>query len=107
MLTSITDRDLPGGGDPKSPDNWFYWPRNLGAPTADYVIDARPDGTVNTLSRQFANGSVTLYAQEGYAEVRLFTAQNALPSAADNITWETAAVALALQAALTEADEVF
>lgn len=82
----------PGDGTNSDPDNWFYWPLILGAPTSDYIISSTgaavplssnvtgyknwqgvpipsTDNPINSMYRNFENGVITVYPVSGYVEV--------------------------------------
>jgi Ca2+-binding RTX toxin-like protein len=72
IMVGTAPGDNPGGGDPNSADNWWYWPRQLGEATADYVIDSvASNGIISRMHRDFANGRLEIFPDEGYVKVTL------------------------------------
>ena len=70
---------MPGDADPNHPDNWWYWPAQLGKPTAEYVVDSTgPQGQILTMHRDFANGTLIVHPTDGWVEVKLNKATNVL-----------------------------
>lgn len=64
---------FPGEGDPDSPDNWFTWPEQLGAATADYVVDSvDASGEIALLHRDFERGRLWVHPHDGWVEIELF-----------------------------------
>lgn len=72
ILVGTAPGDNPGGGDPTSPDNWWYWPQQLGEPTADYVIDSvASNGLIARMHRDFEHGRLEVFPDEGYVKITL------------------------------------
>ncbi|MFO0898548.1 MAG: calcium-binding protein [Pirellulales bacterium] len=72
ILVGTAPGENPGGGDPTNPDNWWYWPKQLGEPTADYVIDSvASDGLIAKMHRDFENGRLEVFPDEGYVKITL------------------------------------
>lgn len=64
---------LPGNADPSHPDNWWYWPEQLGNAVEDYVIDqTEANGEILHMYREFENGVLHVYPKEGYVDIDLF-----------------------------------
>jgi hypothetical protein len=63
---------FPGGGDVNNPDNWWYWPEQLGNPTAEYSIaQTQEDGQILHMYREFERGILHIYPKDGYARIEL------------------------------------